>query len=622
MSAKNIDKLIIWDHTFAPQSTFLENSGQLFLYTTALQPPKSLTSLSLCAFVDSSATQIRNIYFEWLDLLSRSPISTVSLAESLRIDQTYTLWWSSLLYESSNTKRSPYINEILEIIAITLLISEYPSIKSVSYFGKRTLFSRSLSSLCYSRSLSYTSSVKYYLIFGTQFSIFYQLLSSSYAFTWFTVRTLARIPSLLLNFPKSNNKTKILFFSYLVGLQTSEHDIQAPVDKYWSDLPSFIQSKASYTAKTVYFHFISPGLKNIYSAMNIVKQLRLHHPSSSDLFDSYFHLGLYFSSLLTWIQKILLPAWKFQIPLLQGADISHFVRKDLITSLVGRTCLLNIYYYLTIKRILRLHPNLRSVSYPYEGQDWEYALLSLCKQFNIKTIAYQHASVRYWDLRNYLPLPRPEASQLSAPLPELIATTSPIARKNIIEYYKSHIPTYRVEPLKSGFKFTGCLTNSKPKSLAFSPKRILIVGEFDRTLTIELISLLTSTKTLSTNHFTLKPHPASSYDYEVLANNPNFDIRTDSIVSLKPEIDAAVVSANSTAVYDLLLLKIPVFTFLNSSINLSPLYKTGYSYYFSDASQLYSLLSSLESYTFPNSQSIINPASQDEEYPLWQEILG
>ena len=77
--------------------------------------------ISLTEFVENNSIKIRKTYINLINLLGEKKINNISLIELLKLDNNYSIWWMSLLYEK-NFYKSPQVLNSLKVIALQYLI--------------------------------------------------------------------------------------------------------------------------------------------------------------------------------------------------------------------------------------------------------------------------------------------------------------------------------------------------------------------------------------------------------------------------------------------------------------------------------------------------------------------
>ena len=83
--------------------------------------------ISIPKYLDDNAEKFRKKYIEFIHDLGTKNILNKNLAQHLKINNNYNLWWMSLLIEKSHYK-SPRIKDCLKLFALEeILIKNKPS---------------------------------------------------------------------------------------------------------------------------------------------------------------------------------------------------------------------------------------------------------------------------------------------------------------------------------------------------------------------------------------------------------------------------------------------------------------------------------------------------------------
>ena len=153
---------------------------------------------------------------------------------------------------------------------------------------------------------------------------------------------------------------------------------------------------------------------------------------------------------------------------------------------------------------------------------------------------------------------------------------------------------------------------------SLTPRRILIIGEFNVLLTSALFSLVESSIHSSSKYeIFFKPHPASNLSPSLIPKQ-NITVTNDDITKIASPDTIILVSSMSSAVFDCLLLGLQTYSHLYGYVNLSPLKCSDYSSYFSSSLELNELLDNPPStFQLPHSTFIFS-----DDYQNWLSLLS
>ena len=181
----------------------------------------------------------------------------------------------------------------------------------------------------------------------------------------------------------------------------------------------------------------------------------------------------------------------------------------------------------------------------------------------IKSIAHVHSSVRFWDLRFYNSAFL--LSNHSYYLPRKLVCSNLYSLRLLREFYKSDA-IVQAEALRFKRPSPSSLQHIPRTSL--TPRRILIIGEFNVLLTSALFSLVESSIHSSSKYeIFFKPHPASNLSPSLIPKQ-NITVTYDDITKIASPDTIILVSSMSSAVFDCLLLGLQTYSHLYGYVNL------------------------------------------------------
>jgi surface carbohydrate biosynthesis protein (TIGR04326 family) len=574
-------------------------------------------------YIDNNRVAIRSHYLEWLSLLATNRVDELSLIEKLAVRPHYSLWYSSLLSETSNISKSPYINRLIDLISIHSYLHYYKPDHITLRTSDRLLYTL-VNSYCETAQSTPTYILEPPNIHHTSnLSLFISTIGHRiYSLLWLFQRVLRRFP--LISSHKCVYKTQhsdFIFLSYLFNL-TEKPPF---VDNYWGKLPEKL-SKLGFSVNFLHIFFENQQVKNSFKALRTIWLLnnKSEYLNQTHLcLDSFISLKVCLKIIKDWyrISSISPRSILSSIPPLDGVNISSLLIDDLLSSIYGKVAIMNCYYLNLFEEALKYFKPPTTFIYLYENQDWEYSLLHVAQlQYFSKCIAFQHASVRFWDLRFYHShsLMPTSGLQYPLPIPNILAVSTKTSYYLLSEFYRDTIELQLVEPLR--FMYLNSHNDiqvSTPDPNLSLP--ILIIGDSNICQTKGLLNLLNNSSLLYQNYtYIFRPHPLYPFA-STTYKNLLLTTSTEPLSTLIFRSCCVLVIGASSSVYDAILLKRPAYTYSPETTNLSPLYGTAYNNYFSTSSQLLNLLS-IQS-TCDIQEMVSNSFTFDSNLSHWMNIL-
>lgn len=570
---------VIWDSGELPD----ESVGITYTWT-GYQEKGGV--FSLLRYVETHGNRIRQKYMGFISGLGDVPFGDRSLSEQLEFGGGFNLWWMSLVTEMSPYK-SPRILDCLRIIALEeILISSKPS--SVRLVNTDKDIGDAIKTLCGRLGLAFewdlkatperprfTASALYqkfpHVFRALVYFVYY--LGSRWRFRRCKMSV------------RSTGGEMVLFLSYFYNLDASSSALGRFSSNQWGSIPEFLFEQG--IGRNFIHHFVaSPNIPDPKTALGLVRKFNNETDVNGihTFLDAFLGLGVVASVIGTWLKMVLKvgsvrrPAGMFELPNSQ-VSLWPLLRGDWNASLFGSTSIINVLWAKLFDRALAGLPHQKLGLYLCENQGWERAFISAWRKHRHgRLIAVQHSTVRFWDIRYYndaAASTRPN----SMPIPDRIAVNGPLAWDS---YTKADYPVDRlveVEALRyqhlNGFPGKKDRTgNGDGRSFSVKqPKKVLILGDFERGQTIKMLEHLASAVRLGSLDvsFTLKCHPVC---YVAPAEFPSlrFDVNNGSIADIAGDFDIAFCSNSSSAVLDASASGLPVLIFIDSAeLNHSPL---------------------------------------------------
>ena len=183
---------------------------------------------------------------------------------------------------------------------------------------------------------------------------------------------------------------------------------------------------------------------------------------------------------------------------------------DFNTSFVGVDSLINFYYFYLFKNLSSKELNYKNIFYLFENQSWEKSLVYNFKG-KAKTIAVNHASIRYWDLR----FSRDEKCEKKV-TPDIYAVNGENSKNKLLN---ENYPVEKISKVEALRYFHTSPKINKNEYLC-EKKNILLVSDYSSKSNLNLLNAINSINKINLLDFkfTLKEHPLKSVNLDNFQN--------------------------------------------------------------------------------------------------------
>ena len=110
--------------------------------------------VSITKLTEDWSDELREEYFDWIHQIGNINFHGKSLIKILRIRESLSAWWLSLLVEKSNFYKSTYINEVLKILALNKWINNQ-EIRELKIYTKNKKLKNALNFYCQKRRIKF-----------------------------------------------------------------------------------------------------------------------------------------------------------------------------------------------------------------------------------------------------------------------------------------------------------------------------------------------------------------------------------------------------------------------------------------------------------------------------------
>jgi surface carbohydrate biosynthesis protein (TIGR04326 family) len=297
---------------------------------------------------------------------------------------------------------------------------------------------------------------------------------------------------------------------------------------------------------------------------------------------------------------------------------------DIKESFYGVNMVSNLLTFNLFERSMQYFSHQTKGFFLYEGQGWEYGLVSAWKNFgNGQITGVSHTPLKYWDLRSFFdPRSYVKNKKNLVNFPDFLAVNGEFYKSLMIEGCFPSDRVVELEALRYGYLEN--FSNTKCCNKKLRSNRLLVVTDYMWDNTKYQLEVLEKAL-LNTDHILeiiIKPHPNCpipknynlSFDYQVLSD-PIEKLLQSAQVVFSSNATSASVDAYSTGKKIIVMLD-------PNGLNLSPLNGVKDVFFIGSPGEL-SL--AFDSYFDMENNDIINNREKffiiDNELPRWKKVL-
>ena len=517
--------------------------------------------ISILEYINGHQNQIRNLYFNLLNNISKNKNNKTSLNELYSYKNGYNLWEMSTVLESSFYKTN--ISEIIKFLAIDIIIQHHnPSI--IHLINAPARINNLLQEYCLKNKITFTRHKSK----RAEFS-----LKNSFFFTRGLIHILKTFKINFLSFKKKqiffSGNNSIFIASYLAHLNRKKLSDNKFGTNLWGDLPEKLNNQGK---KINWLHIptdtISPD--KLFNKLGVDRK---DDYATHNFITSYLN----FSSWLT----ILIDYWRISLKSLfykfsfeyRGVNIFPLFKKAYYSSTKGTVLAENLIFLSCFDSLFKNIPTQKIGFYLQENQGWELGFVNAWKKYNHGVLlAIQHSTVSFWDLR-YKNRYYNGANSYS---PDFFGVNGNPAYEHFINFDYPKNKIIKLEALRYLNK-----PNNNKKNV--NEKTILILGDIIEKNTLNMLNIILP-YTLNNDSFNyhFKSHPAQNisidknkYSMVKTVNSPLDKILDKYIGVICPSSSGAAVESY---IYGL-----KTIVYVNQGdLNTSPLKDFNDAYFFSN----------------------------------------
>lgn len=586
---------------------------------------------SLLGYIEQNAERIRGKYLKFIKDVGEYRVNDKSIINNLQLDDGFSYWWMTLLVEKSYCK-SP-ITDVLKLLAIEdiLLSDEFDELTVV---GGDTRLEKSLKGVCACKG------IKVYLRDGVgdtnrKFSkvidYFYLLPFPLQGFIAFCRYVIIRWSLKRASDPKwFSDSDSVLFFSYFDNLDQKKAKNGSFYSDYWKTLSSILVDK-KINSNWLQLYVNTKDMRTPALAGRLIKKFNeaTNENGCHGLLDAYLSWKVILKVLLRWVGLINKAVSLKDIQngfLLKNTMISlwPYFEGEWKNSLYGPAAMNNLFAIELFSRAFKDIPTQVKGFYLCENQSWERALIHCWrKNGHGQLIGVAHSTIRFWDLRYFADRSiYNDNTKLSMPMPDAMALNGPVAIKCMQKGGYPYEKIVACEALRYIQDRNAIAKRNYAAGVVGKKRKILILGDLSREMTIDLLHLIEEYQKSSQNsdEFSIKPHPNCPMD---VFEYPDFilSVRNEPLGQILDEYDVAFASNSTSAVVDAYISGLPVIIMLlDSEVNFSPLRGSQAVHFVSSVDQVDLSMGAidLDKDRVPVDADIF---FLDSEFPLWSRLL-
>lgn len=625
MNDFNLHKqLLIWDSEESPP----EFKGTILLWQSYLRE-ESANTLSIPLIVEKNSDKLRFKYLEFISKLGNSKIKGRSIIEQFEIRPGFSYWWMTILAKKCNYTESPYITDIVKLIALYDII-KMDDIQEISLYTNNAKMVTSIKQYCQLKHIGYrkmsgsVSSSDFSNSSIVTINVFVGFISFLRLLKYFiNRRSFKKDPKI-----QTSEYNDIAFIDYLFNLSSDSLKTGIFESHYWGRL---IPTMKANRVKTNWLHiFLSheaiPTVKrgnDVVNAFNEQNILENHANLDAFLtFKLYLNIFKDFFSIIIRSLSIRNVKENFNYSD-KGYNFFHWFRKDWNDSLYGSTLVVSCIYINLFEAVLQSFPKQKLGIYLMENQSWEMPLIYYWKKFGHgELVGFAHTVIRYWDLRYFSIFDLNEDNALHAlPIPDRIAVNGKIAHNNLIHAGFQGKRLINVEALRYLY-----LNELKSQKECMEKKhnettRLLVLGDYLVENNKRMMDLLC--KSLPYLNISLeiivKPHPATdiaTFDFpDIQFKKTNLHLS-----HLLNDFDIAYTSGTTASAADAFFAGLTVLSVLDGkTLNISPLRGLRGAGFVSSGFEIAETINNFKNKKDVSSDSLFY---LDNDLPSWKKLIG
>lgn len=467
--------------------------------------------ISLIDYIKLNGPAIRNHYTEYLSFFEKILQKQLKSNFFRKWDVGLEIWRMSLVFESANFLRSKQLNHLILWLGLRCMMQDLkPNV--VECRNLEPMYESLIRDWCD------TNALEFEVRHDTEKKVESRKLPISSipleilrAFIWvgrYFINRSALIRASRKDKTRHLKDSDCIFINYLSGVRHSVSSRFEFYSPYWSE---FSSDKERLFGDRVWIHIWSPS-KSLPSSLFARKYIHDVNQAGGErhfFLEDFLTVGcitdfvvnLFYGTILNW--RIGMEMYSTPH---QNVFWSFFSR-DLKTSLCGSTLAENSFYLSAFGELGRYLPKNRCIFYLAEGQGWEFGALSALRRAKKQhAFGVVHSSIRFWDLRFFLPSDYYSNWPEFECLPNSYLVNSVCGKKLLRE---AGFPEERLM-LVEALRYSGLLAFKKTTSKVQIENDLLVVLEIDEDLAFRQLFFLEKVlERLPELKVKVRPHPAN-----------------------------------------------------------------------------------------------------------------
>ena len=583
-------------------------------------------TLDIFQIIESNKYEIRKRYLKWIYEIQNLKINSKKIINHLKIQNNFSFWWMQPISEKSNFLKSFQVNEIIKLIALEYYLKTN-KITKISTFGLSTKTNKAISFLARKNNLEFSNQKEKY-----SFSYNSRIINFLKSFIWLFYFLLKRrflIGQNQKQWKKSKNQICVVNYLFDIDQNLLKKNIFS--SGYWNQLIDKIHSK-NIGINWLHIYFENEQIHSSKKAKGVLK--RISKNNSKDIhvtLESFINLKVVFLSVKAWFKIFIKSFVITEKSILRNYKKNNFfiiLSNEFAQNLQNHHSLKNVLTYFLIKKAFSEISKQESCIFINENQPWEMALISNYINHGHKNIiGYQHASTRFWDLRNfnYEKKNIKNLNYASHPKPDILAVHSKMFYKTFL---RSNYPKKKLKIVEA-IKYKNLIKTKyfqKPDLKIKRKKTIVTVilgglKNFDKAL----INCLKKNIEYFDSKYSFYFKEQSSSDIQLIISDCKNLIKINhNLIDVLKLSDLVIISNTSSSVLDAMYTNTPFFIYDGSDfLNFSPMYdKIDKKYFIRDHNFVNKIKSfnkkPVKSYWKFNKKNIINDKL---DIKAWEKII-
>lgn len=590
---------------------------------------ESDNSISILNYIDENKESLKERYVAWVSNLGAYIVKGKSITQHLLIDENFSIWWMSLLFEKSIWK-SPGIAQAIRIFALEdILISRKPDM--VILVTGNAKLQEVIGTMCQNLGISFeikptTGEVKRNLSYKEKYTRLPPFMRA--------LLTLGRYLFLRLNYKKNaraNWKTgekSVFFCSYFFNIDMGKAAAGEFYSQYWHQLPNII-NRHGYKANWLQLYIPHDRVRSYRAANGFLKKFNQKNSQDTThcFHDMYLSVSLVTKVLFQYV-RLLYKSFRFQnIKEAFEPQGTHFslwpiLGYDWTDSVTGGVAMNNLMQYALFDKAMSAVPYQEKGFYLLECQAWERALVAAWRKYGHgKLIAIPHSTRSFWDLR--FSCSAADTDSYRIPEADYVAVNGNAAKNIFLSEHYELNKLLECEALRYGYLL------NQSNSLEMQPRKtedllcILILGDYLGSGLVKILEQLQRIHPMLAFpvSYTVKPHPNNKISVNHYIDL-DLKIVNDQLGSILQDYDIAYACNTTSASVDAYLAGLQVLiSFEEDSLNVSPLMGWPDACFIHSNNELVRILSEIS-----QKPRLVKQQRDffflDPFFPRWEKIIG